>query len=90
MIYFSQIYAQVCDFGLSRFKANTFLSSKSVAGTVSLLNSSMCIIDDIHYLVLKFCFNYVASNPLLPNKYYSGSNFKFKFWGEFYLSSYHT
>ncbi|CAJ2633463.1 unnamed protein product [Trifolium pratense] len=23
----------VCDFGLSRFKANTFLSSKSVAGT---------------------------------------------------------
>lgn len=27
---------QVCDFGLSRFKANTFISSKSVAGTVSL------------------------------------------------------
>jgi len=27
----------VCDFGLSRFKANTFLSSKSVAGTVSFL-----------------------------------------------------
>ncbi|XP_028086381.1 serine/threonine-protein kinase CTR1-like [Camellia sinensis] len=26
----------VCDFGLSRFKANTFISSKSVAGTVSL------------------------------------------------------
>lgn len=31
--------AQVCDFGLSRFKANTFLSSKSVAGTVSFLFS---------------------------------------------------
>lgn len=29
-------YAQVCDFGLSRFKANTFISSKSVAGTVCL------------------------------------------------------
>lgn len=27
---------KVCDFGLSRFKANTFLSSKSVAGTVEL------------------------------------------------------
>ncbi|CAL5358836.1 unnamed protein product [Camellia sinensis] len=25
---------KVCDFGLSRFKANTFISSKSVAGTV--------------------------------------------------------
>ena len=25
--------AKVCDFGLSRFKANTFISSKSVAGT---------------------------------------------------------
>lgn len=29
-------HVQVCDFGLSRFKANTFISSKSVAGTVSL------------------------------------------------------
>lgn len=28
-------FFQVCDFGLSRFKANTFISSKSVAGTVS-------------------------------------------------------
>ncbi|KAL2317611.1 hypothetical protein Fmac_031487 [Flemingia macrophylla] len=28
---------KVCDFGLSRFKANTFLSSKSVAGTISHL-----------------------------------------------------
>ncbi|KAK8466881.1 hypothetical protein PHAVU_008G182800 [Phaseolus vulgaris] len=27
---------KVCDFGLSRFKANTFLSSKSVAGTVEV------------------------------------------------------
>ncbi|KAJ0024667.1 hypothetical protein Pint_08499 [Pistacia integerrima] len=27
---------KVCDFGLSRFKANTFISSKSVAGTVSI------------------------------------------------------
>ncbi|CAL5376672.1 unnamed protein product [Camellia sinensis] len=26
---------EVCDFGLSRFKANTFISSKSVAGTVA-------------------------------------------------------
>ncbi|KAF8404720.1 hypothetical protein HHK36_009609 [Tetracentron sinense] len=26
---------KVCDFGLSRFKANTFISSKSVAGTLS-------------------------------------------------------
>ncbi|CAL5398081.1 unnamed protein product [Camellia sinensis] len=25
---------KVCDFGLSRFKANTFISSKSVVGTV--------------------------------------------------------
>lgn len=29
---------QVCDFGLSRLKANTFLSSKSTAGTVSFLS----------------------------------------------------
>jgi len=29
-------YAQVCDFGLSRFKANTFIPSKSVAGTVKI------------------------------------------------------
>lgn len=29
--------SQVCDFGLSRFKANTFIPSKSVAGTVSSL-----------------------------------------------------
>ncbi|XP_048331690.1 serine/threonine-protein kinase CTR1 isoform X2 [Ziziphus jujuba] len=28
---------KVCDFGLSRFKANTFISSKSVAGTFSRL-----------------------------------------------------
>lgn len=30
---------QVADFGLSRFKPNTFVSSKSVAGTVSILYS---------------------------------------------------
>lgn len=29
-------FLKVCDFGLSRLKANTFLSSKSAAGTVSL------------------------------------------------------
>lgn len=29
------ISVQVCDFGLSRLKARTFLSSKSAAGTVS-------------------------------------------------------
>jgi len=28
---------QVCDFGLSRFKANTCIPSKSVAGTVKIL-----------------------------------------------------
>ncbi|CAJ2656778.1 unnamed protein product [Trifolium pratense] len=28
---------KVCDFGLSRFKANTFFSSKSVAGTETFL-----------------------------------------------------
>lgn len=31
------IHIQVCDFGLSRMKHNTFLSSRSTAGTVSLL-----------------------------------------------------
>lgn len=30
---------QVCDFGMSRLKHHTFLSSKSTAGTVILLNS---------------------------------------------------
>lgn len=29
-------YIQVCDFGLSRLKHNTFLSSKSTAGTVRI------------------------------------------------------
>lgn len=29
------IFTQVCDFGLSRTKANTYLSSKTAAGTVS-------------------------------------------------------
>jgi serine/threonine protein kinase len=33
----SLIQLQVGDFGLSRFKANTFISSKSVAGTVSFI-----------------------------------------------------
>lgn len=32
--YFS--FIQVCDFGLSRLKHNTFLSSKSTAGTVRI------------------------------------------------------
>ena len=36
---FRLISVQVCDFGLSRLKARTFLSSKSAAGTVS---SSLC------------------------------------------------
>ncbi|KAK4571956.1 hypothetical protein RGQ29_030378 [Quercus rubra] len=31
---------KVCDFGLSRFKANTFISSKSVAGTVEVYRSA--------------------------------------------------
>ncbi|XP_065620934.1 serine/threonine-protein kinase CTR1 isoform X2 [Quercus suber] len=31
---------KVCDFGLSRFKANTFISSKSVAGTVEVYCSA--------------------------------------------------
>lgn len=30
---------QVCDFGLSRQKHNTFLTSKSGAGTVNFLNT---------------------------------------------------
>lgn len=29
-----ELYLQVCDFGLSRMKHHTFLSSKSTAGTV--------------------------------------------------------
>nr|KAJ0200389.1 hypothetical protein LSAT_V11C600320900 [Lactuca sativa] len=35
---------KVCDFGLSRFKANTFISSKSVAGTVSFCNYSLLVV----------------------------------------------
>lgn len=35
--YSSEYMMQVGDFGLSRLKHNTFLSSKSTAGTVSLL-----------------------------------------------------
>lgn len=34
---------QVCDFGLSRLKHHTFLSSKSTAGTVSLCGSAYYI-----------------------------------------------
>lgn len=34
-------YWKVCDFGLSRSKANTFLSSKTAAGTVSFLHSKL-------------------------------------------------
>lgn len=35
--FFFSFHVQVCDFGLSRFKANTFIPSKSVAGTVKFL-----------------------------------------------------
>lgn len=31
----NKLHLQVCDFGLSRLKQGTFLSSKSTAGTVS-------------------------------------------------------
>lgn len=33
-VFILSTYKQVCDFGLSRLKHNTFLSSKSTAGTV--------------------------------------------------------
>ncbi|XP_060961235.1 serine/threonine-protein kinase CTR1 isoform X2 [Cannabis sativa] len=41
---------KVCDFGLSRFKANTFISSKSVAGTVEILLGK-CIIQHVTLLL---------------------------------------
>lgn len=34
---FNVYTVQVCDFGLSRLKHNTFLSSKSTAGTVRIV-----------------------------------------------------
>ncbi|CAN6449536.1 unnamed protein product [Victoria cruziana] len=51
---------KVCDFGLSRFKANTFISSKSVAGTVrvSYFNMEVCC-----FLQLSFS----DYSQLLPN-----------------------
>jgi hypothetical protein len=48
----SYFHLQVCDFGLSRFKGNTFLSSRSAAGTVT----QKIILQNIHksnfYIVL--------------------------------------
>ena len=63
---------QVCDFGLSRFKANTFLSSKSAAGTVSavkLNNNNNNMTESLFqggmgYSLLKYVLNNTSSNLL--------------------------
>lgn len=55
--------AQVCDFGLSRFKANTFLSSKSVAGTVSFSFSDYVHKHDDKKIIMHVRIeNYLSSN----------------------------
>ena len=56
---------QVCDFGLSRLKANTFLSSKTAAGTVSFESFFFCficfiLVNQIH-VVKCFCVLYSLS-----------------------------
>lgn len=44
-----ECFFQVCDFGLSRLKANTFLSSKSAAGTVSSTSGALSFVNIWHW-----------------------------------------
>lgn len=57
----SLVFIQVCDFGLSRLKANTFLSSKSAAGTVSFTEIGTASQFLIAKLILIFCYKYKVS-----------------------------
>lgn len=51
--FFFSFHVQVCDFGLSRFKANTFIPSKSVAGTVSFSLQSLTV----NLIISISCYN---------------------------------